>query len=139
MEVRVGKYLLDTEPETVRQWMANHETQNSCDCAYCRNFEATAKTFPAEIQAFFEPLGLDLLKPREVAENGKDEDGRRWYTAWYHLPGKILENGEEIALTEECFCHFQNYCYRLPEGFPRPSFQLNMDICLPWVLEESEA
>jgi len=137
MELKIGKYVLDTDVETARTLADAAEIKvERNDEAHRRNFLEAVKALPAAVQEFLTPLGLDINHPYVISENGKSEDGRHWYTAWYYMPGTIVEMGQEIAVTEECFCEFQKFCFRVPEDFPQPRFQVNLDVCLPWVLEE---
>lgn len=131
---------LEVDVEATRSWYAAHgEMAGGCGCAYCRNFLAALDGVPPELQAFLGRLGLDMAKPIEAAENMREADGRHWYTVWYHLKGRLLEaGGQDIVLWEGCRASFQRVCCVRPASFPTPCFQLDLDLRLPWVLEEPD-
>ncbi len=128
-----------TDPESNRAWYAAHgEIMGGCDCAYCRNFAAAAAGLPPNVWEFLDTLGVDLYKPDEAAENCREADGRHWYSAWYHMTGELLEDGAETAMAEDCIQSFQSVCCLKVEQFPSPHFQLNLELRLPWVLDEPD-
>lgn len=126
-----------TDPTANRVWYDNCGTPaGGCDCAYCRNFLAAVEKLPQKILDLMDTLGVDIRKPDEAAQNCREEDGFHRYSAWYHLSGVLLEDGAETALAENCTYWFQSVCYMKAEHFPDPHFQLNLNLCLPWVLDE---
>ena len=54
------------------------------------------------------------------------------------MTGELLEDGEETAMAEDCIQSFQSVCCLKVEQFPSPHFQLNLELRLPWVLEEPD-
>jgi len=100
---------------------------------------------------FFEELGLDLLKPSEVYENG-DHDGKLHYGGFYHIVGSYL-SGEDVwqpvaknlarqnsvkmfNVADGFDIGFTHKVALVPEGFPRPVLQMEVRFSLPWVLDE---
>ena len=126
-----------TDPSANRRWYDDWGVMaGGCDCAYCRNFLAAVEGLPKPVLDFMEMLGVDIRKPDEAAENGRGANGSHRYSAWYHLSGTLLEDGKETVLAEGCTYCFQSTCYIRAEYFPSPHFQLNLELRLPWVLEE---
>ena len=54
------------------------------------------------------------------------------------MTGELLEDGAETAMAEDCIQSFQSVCCLNAEQFPSPHFQLNLELRLPWVLEEPD-
>ena len=108
-----------------------------CGCAYCRNFAAAMKTASARLRTFLDALGLDVRKPCEVMELGPGTGDRRLYEAFYHLVGN-LESGDPTRVEiGEAQVGFYEDCDLLPYDFPRPCFQMNVAVELPWLLGEA--
>ena len=135
-----GTYRLEADVAATRAWYAAHgEIAGGCDCAYCRNFAAAIGGAPGEVLRFLRELGADPLRPREVMELGREPDGRRLYEVIYHIAGLFGDReGPRMELLPEVHCGFSAECDLLPEEFPRPCFQLDLDLRLPWVLPEPE-
>lgn len=144
-EIVFGGYRLSVDAERTQAFYAAHPLPwVTCTCGGCRNFVRAVKLLPEEVKAFFARLGVDLEKPAETC----------WYPgtqevsngdAWYHLCGTILGRvepegnqrfGEWLDVTENFRAAFGPECYLLPEDFPQPCFQLDVNFQLPWVLEE---
>ena len=127
-------FLVDAE--ATRAWYETvGEPGGGCSCGYCRNFTAAVQARGAG-PLYLETLGVDLLRPIEVVENGREADGRRWYTAIYHLAGTLLEQGTETVV-EGVACTARECCFTVRD-FPRPCFEVDVEWHLPWVLEETE-
>lgn len=70
---------------------------------------------------------------------------------FYHIVGEIIEPKEDshnddtmissskidsqIILSERFQIGFTSDCSLVPEAFPKPHFQLNITILLPWVMD----
>jgi hypothetical protein len=70
---------------------------------------------------------------------------------FYHIVGVIIEPKEssqndnnefssskidsEIILSERFEVGFTSDCSLVPEAFPKPHFQLNITVLLPWVMD----
>lgn len=139
-----GSCRLAVDTEANRAWYAAHPLPwVTCDCAGCRNFLLAVKRLPPAVTAFFGALGLDPEKPGEAC----------WYWGtpetvygggWYHLAGVVPEGlpapGQRqtawFPITEGFEAAFKPDCDLLPEDFPRPCFQMELDWALPWLLEE---
>lgn len=146
MVFEFGSCRVDVDVERTRQWYKTEPTVSQrCDCDGCVNFDRSADLFPESVKSFFTALGADVKKPCEVYVNCADRDGTRlWYGGWWHLCGKLLSvqkedwsvgeggpfgpRGFRFWFREECVC--------LPEDFPQPTFELELDADIPWVLEK---
>ena len=88
-----GPYRLEVDAEATRRWYDTCDDETGgCDCAYCRNFAAAAKTLPPEVEAFLEPLGLSLRRPGEIGEYGP-RPGGRWYMPMWHIAAACWRRG----------------------------------------------
>lgn len=137
-------YHLKIDDAATRAYYAAHPLPwVTCDCAGCRNFVRAVKTLPPAVTDFFSALGLDLEKPAEVCVDHADKKSCL-YGSWYHLIGELTAGGppagclcgERLTLAEGVEAAFETECHLLPEDFPRPCFQLNLEQRLPWLLEE---
>lgn len=144
-EFHFRNYRLWVDVEATRAFYAAHPLPwVTCGCAGCRNFVRAVKTLPAAVTDFFAALGLDPEKPAEVCADHADREGCL-YGSWYHFKGKLLEGGplpgrlceEWLTLAEGVEAAFGPECHLLPEDFPRPGLQLNLEWRLPWLLEEN--
>lgn len=135
-----GKDRMQVDAERTRDWYSAHEDlEGRCTCAYCRNFHAALPLLPREVRQFLEPLGLTLERPAEIMEWCKEADGRHWYTALYHLVGELAEEGAEpVEIAPEVTVGFAVDSGPFLKDFPKPFFQLFLDVYLPWVLEETD-
>jgi general stress protein 26 len=122
-----------------------------CTCHTCRNFIKAAPSLPKAVFAFFEELGIDLLKPSEIYEN-QYKDGRVMYGGFYHIVGNYLSGADVWQPVAKNHSHqnivpmfhvaddfdigFAHSVVVVPEGFPRPVLQMEVNFSLPWVLEE---
>lgn len=139
-EITFGNYRLSVNVEDTRAWYAAYgETAGGCDCAYCRNFAAAADGIPREAGTFLARLGLDIQKPGEVMEQGREADGRHRYTVQYHVAGTLEEMGEtDMELAPGITAWFTVDMGPFLRDFPEPFFQCCLDLRLPWALEEPD-
>lgn len=142
-EFAFGPYRLMADIEAARAWYgARPLPWVTCDCAGCRNFVQAVKVLPPAVEEFFAALGLDPEKPAEVCVDSADRESCL-YGGWYHLAGELTAggpspdhlSGEWLALVEGVEAAFGPECH-LPEDFPRPCVQLNLERRLPWLLHE---
>lgn len=70
------------------------------------------------------------------------EDGGRTvvYNVFWHLCGRIVSgedtHGTPMPQEEAYVCTFSTLCGLVQEDFPRPVVQLDMNVRLPWLLDE---
>ena len=124
-----------------------------CDCIGCQNFVKASSALSPAIHAFFSQLGVDICKaPDMSAMYGEPERQILHYWGFYHLCGNILA-GENPWVAEShgcthwdpekayevapgCRVGFSEMCALVEEGFPAPLIQMEVEIEVPWVLEE---
>ena len=135
----MGPFRADVNLELTQRWYAQAE-EWGCDCGDCRNFLKLAheRALPAPVLEMLDKLGVPPGKATYVCEMYPTEDGH-CYEFSYRLAGHIL-SGEErgfgswgggsVLFGHEC------YPYGAPD-FPKPHFDLDFLMPLPWVLEEA--
>lgn len=142
-----GAYRLAVDAEATRAWYAVHnEPWITCDCAGCRNFTQAVKDLPQAVRDFFDTLGLDSEKVQELCYyNGTEHTITG--DCWYHLVGTVLEGSSKpgdyevfpagwYELAEGFSVGFKNECELLPDDFPQPCCQMQLNFILPWELGE---
>jgi len=148
-QINIDSWLIEIDiAQTKEFYETYHFITEDCGCDYCTNFVLACDTFSPEVTDLFHTLGIDPRKEGEVSEFMKNEDGTHIYIAFYHLVGKIIErpehsqptkkNGEdspllfvnvhgfEISFTEDLSL--------VPDGFPMPTIQMEMQLNIPWLL-----
>jgi len=145
-EFAFGSYLLRVDVEKTRDYYAAHPLPwITCDCSGCRNFAKAIRQVPDAVKSFFSELGLDLEKPGESCYYQGTETTLSG-GGWYHICGEILTGampeesnqvfGEWVELADGFSVAFKTKCDLLPEDFPQPAFQMEMNHLLPWLLDE---
>ncbi len=159
MIFRFSDYVLDVDVERTREFYARDDRWQ-CDCQNCRNYDKAILTAPETVLAFLQSLGIDPRKPAEVfnVTGMQEEDGTIWYNGWCHVCGTLVECPENMTETvsengSRSLSYRWEFGYRpdpdypfmllpvreitlLPEGFPTPAVELEIDTRLPWVLPE---
>ena len=141
-----GIYRLLVDVERTQAFYAEHPLPWIIgDCAGCRTFAQAIREIPAPVRDFFEALGLDPEKPAETCYYQGTETTLSG-GGWYHICGEIAEGAlpedspqifsQWLELTEDFSVAFKTQCDLLPENFPRPAFQMELNHLLPWLLEE---
>lgn len=126
-----------------------------CDCSSCQNYRACVPNFPNDVYAFFEELGIELAKPSEVytLQNGLEAD-TVFYGGFYHLVGSYLsgndvwqpiakniktQNATALYKIADGFeIGFTKNLDLVPDNFPLPALQMEINFTLPWVLKEAQ-
>ena len=78
----------------------------SCDCAYCRNFNLTIDRFYPALSDFLVQFGLTMNRPVESVQIYRDYDGIVHYESWYG----VIRNSQRrilprfIRKIESLFC-----------------------------------
>ena len=146
-EITFGAYRLLVDVETTRAYYDAHPLPwITCDCAGCRNFAQAVKNLSRPVREFFDTLGIDPEKPGEL-DYYQGTAEMLSGGGWYHLAGTILEGaagpGERemfpagwYEVDESFSVAFRTECFLLPEDFPRPCFQMEINHRLPWLLKE---
>lgn len=147
-EFTLGGYRLSVDVEATRvYYTAHNEPWITCGCAGCRNFAGSVRDLPRAVRDFFDALGLDPEKVQELCyyhgtERTVSGDG------WYHLVGTVLEGSSKpgdyqvfpagwVDIEKDFSVGFKNACELLPEDFPRPCCQMQLNFTVPWVLGEA--
>ncbi len=154
MYVRFGRYLLDVDAERTRSFYRTLLPVSArCSCQGCRNYARAAETLPREVLQCFDTLGIDVRKATEVYVNETTPDGGLLYAGWYHLCGALLEGEPPYAeaptggavvwdadrtctVTPDFRLWFEQKKDLLPDGFPEPAVQMEIDAYIPWALDE---
>ena len=133
-------FQVEVDAAATREWYAKAE-EWGCACASCRNFVALAqkRVLPGPILEILDGLGIPSAKATYVCELYRDASGR-CYEFSYRVAGNIL-SGNETASTSldwgSILCFHEPYPYGAPD-FPKPRFDLDFSVTLPWVLSEQE-
>lgn len=154
MVFQFGEYRIDVDVEKTRKFYreSSQTLTEGCGCIGCQNFVKAYESFDPQIKNFFETLGVDILKaPDMSAFHGNAKTNIMYYMGWCHLCGTVLhgesawvpdtpqsghwEETNTYAVTETCHVSFQEHCDLLEPEFPKPVIQMDVDIQVPWVLE----
>jgi len=131
-----SKYKLDVDADKTRAFYQRKYTPAECSCAGCRNFREAVGILPREVKSFFDNLGIDMKKMREVYTFNANDDNTVSYGGFTHICGKILAaDSEWIAITPDFKISFQEDCDLPEDVFPLPAVQLEIWADIPWVLE----
>ena len=161
MIFRFGNYTLDVDVERTRAFYERDDvktTSEQCVCQGCQNYDGAILTASATVLDFLRSMGIDPRKPAEVfnVTGMQEADGTIWYNGWFHVCGTLVESPETVNETmhengSRSLSYRWELGYRpdpdypfvllptreislLPEGFPAPALELEMDTRLPWVL-----
>lgn len=145
------QYTLDVDVQATRKAYEKIPlAKDWCTCHGCENYSAAVGHLPTEVVSFLSSFGVDVARPSEVF--GTYDEGVYQYGGFYHVAGKIVTQKEElyfqvskkqyrmnpkmvIDLADDFSVWFESDCALVPEGFPDPHFQINIDAKLPWLLE----
>ena len=130
-------YEVEADETATAAWYAQAEDWG-CACGHCRNFLALARErrLPEEILAILDSLRI----PPEKATNVCDYDSqgeKRVYVVAYRLAGWLLTDFEHGPVQMEwglVFCG-EEINPTVAKDFPKPYFDLTLDLWLPWVLD----
>ncbi len=132
-------YRTEIDVEATRRWYAQSEGWD-CLCGHCRNFLnlARERKLPQPVMDILDRLDIPPEKATYVCQLYGSEAGQ-FYQFSYRVAGKILNEGEAVPMTAdwgEVRCLHETYPYGA-KGFPEPHFDVEFDMMLPWVLDES--
>lgn len=133
-------FSVEVDADSTRDWYAEAEDWG-CTCVSCRNFLVLAwkRMLPGPALDTLDSLGISPEKATYVCELTHDESGH-CYEFSYRIAGNIL-SGDEMASVSlgwgSVLCFHEPYPYGAPH-FPKPHFDLDFSITLPWVLDEPE-
>ncbi|MCL2053574.1 MAG: hypothetical protein FWG90_03910 [Oscillospiraceae bacterium] len=148
IEKTFAGWRIEFDREATREAFTKLPVGSGCDCKTCRNFLKAVESFPKEVVDFFNELGVDLMKPSETYGSRGIQDINMQYGGWYHIVGKYL-SGEDIwqpakepkpvkwlDITDDFAIGFTRNKALVPNGFPEPVLQMEINFSVPWVLEE---
>lgn len=142
------KWIIEVDPiKTYWFYEQQFSAKESCNCLYCRNYYEACKLFSKEVKDFFNSMGLEPCKAAEVYEMGRNEDGTYLYGGFYHVVGNLVSVnnvGQDSrkgtlnleTLKEDFKFGFTTHLVLVPEEFPQPVLQLEINTNIPWVLNE---
>lgn len=146
--IKVGRYVVDIDVNQTKSFYEKyHVITEDCSCSYCTNYEMACETFSPALKNLFHLLGIDPRKEGEISEYRVNEDGTHLYGALYHIVGEIIEDAQlcspissenEVSLTypEEIEMQFSEILDLVPEGFPQPTVQFEIQLNVPWLVSE---
>ena len=157
MIFRFSNFVIDVDVERTRAFYSR-DGRWQCDCQDCRNYDKAILTAPATVLDFLRSMGIDPRKPAEIysVKGELEEDGTLWYNGWLHVCGVLVECPKTTCKTigkNNFYAYETNVEYfpdpdypfsilpvknlaLVPNGFPDPVLQLEIDARLPWVLSE---
>ena len=163
MIFRFSDYVLDIDVDRTREFYAREDietTSEKCTCQGCQNYDKAILAASDTVVGFLRSLGIDPRKPTEVFNTTGmlEEDGTIPYNGWLHICGTIVEGPDTVTerVTEDgvrCLSYRWDLAYRpdpaypfellptreidlIPENFPAPVLQMEINTRLPWVLSE---
>lgn len=119
-----------------------HDKYNEpCSCAYCRNFRAAFPQYVPKAMTKLQEIGLDADAALEIIDfsSGSPEKIRN-YEVFFSVKGELLRDG--VLFYDGNDAKIMFYQIDSPEplytntGMAEPYFIAEMDIVLPWVLNE---
>ena len=142
-------YELEVDEQATRAWYAQAE-EWSCTCGHCCNFLALARErkLPEEILHILDSLSIPAEKATYVCELYHDESWEKkglLYEISWRVAGAVVQTPEKKQNNGTAwgppvvFPTFQmmvgHECYNIQPEFPEPSFDLDISLYLPWVLD----
>ncbi|MCD5324464.1 MULTISPECIES: hypothetical protein [Pontibacillus] len=148
-QTRIGSWTIEVDVNKTKEFYDNyHLITEDCDCDYCANYVLVCEKLPPEIKDLFNLLGIDPLKEGEVSEYMENKNGTHLYGAFYHIVGRIIEGpklwvptkeGSEVSSPDFVKYNgveidFSDDLALVPEGFPMPTIQFEIQLNIPWLL-----
>ncbi len=146
-----GGFTVDIDVEKTRRFyeQSMQTLTEGCDCIACQNFVKASTHIAPKIGDFFAQLGVDICKaPDMSAMHGEPDRQILHYWGFYHLCGTIID-GVNVRVADglidpeqmyevvpSCRIWFTDQCALLEPEFPAPIIQMEVEIEVPWVLEE---
>ena len=131
-------YQTGIDMEATQRWYAQAD-EWGCECGDCLNFLKLTRerALPAPVLEILDRLGIPPEKATYVCEMCPEKDGHL-YEFSYRLAGQILSGKEDSFQKQDwgsALCFHEPYPYGAPD-FPKPHFDLDFLVTLPWVLDE---
>lgn len=130
----------EIDKDITKLWYKNSD-EWGCDCGWCRNFLALAKSnqLPASVTETLNILNIPPEKATYVCEITESDKGLL-YQFSYRISGNIIDKNETMKTTQfwgDVLCRHESYPYGAPD-FPTPHFDLEFWIYLPYVLNDEK-
>ncbi|MCM3618390.1 hypothetical protein M3936_12440 [Sutcliffiella horikoshii] len=148
-QIKIGSAVMEVDVVKTKEFYSGyHSITDDCACDYCANFVRASDCFSEEVKELFASLGIDPRKEGELSHYEENADGTHFYSAFYHFVGRmmdvpLLSDKDRSSLTflelQGVHIAFHEKLELVPEGFPVPTLQLEIQLNVPWMLEkESE-
>lgn len=141
MNFKIGRYLLDINiDENKKYYDKQKNISKDCKCDACENYEVNISNLSQKVKDFFDEIGLQIEKPREVY-TCYSENNILTYDGFYHVSGKIIKieessnTDDDISIDYNYKISFDEKCDLVSEDFPKPLFQMDIKAYLPWLLD----
>ncbi|MCJ0930571.1 hypothetical protein MST22_05340 [Virgibacillus halodenitrificans] len=144
IQMKVGPWVIETDVNLTKNFYNNyHVITKDCSCDYCANYILACANFPPEIKNFFDSLGIDPCKEGEISHYIENKDGTHLYSAFYHMIGRVITKPQVWELPNNEISIFSLAGYEIgfsedldlvPEGFPTPTIQVEIEMTIPWLL-----
>ncbi len=92
-----------------------------------------------QVLAFFNNLGIDILKPSQLSYYPVEEGTMMMYTGSYHLCGEIVEgemDGWDLIIAGHCFSLTDEHD-AIPQEMSGNILEISFEVVLPWILDMS--
>ncbi|OAH53918.1 hypothetical protein AWH48_11665 [Domibacillus aminovorans] len=142
--IKIAKWLIEVNVDKIREFY--NKDLKICNCLSCNNFVEACKYLKTPVLDVFKKLGINPAKPAHLSEFPTMKDGLRQYIRSYHFVGEVLEgemstnsnSNETNTFGIEHFSFgFSEEIEFLQEDFPSPVVQLDFDVYVSWVFNES--
>lgn len=149
--ITLGAWTVEVDIERTKEFYDKyHFITEDCECVYCANYVKACDKFPQDIKDLFSSLGIDPRKEGEISHYIENTDGTHLYGAFYHVVGRVIEGPELWMPTQEdsevsspnfvevnkIVLGFTEDLVMVPEGFPLPSIQFEIEVNIPWFLNK---
>lgn len=147
--IKMGAWVIEVDMDKTLDFYTDyHLITEDCTCDYCANYVLACTDFPSMYKGVFDSLGIDPRKEGEISHYMEKDNGTHLYGVFYHIVGRIIkgpqlwvptQKGSEVSSPHFATYHgielgFSEDLMLLPEGFPEPAIQFEMEVTIPWLL-----
>lgn len=133
-QVHIGEWILLVDVPKTKSFYARMSYQN--ESSPWLNYIEVSSFADEEVQAFFNLLGVDMLKPSQLSYYPVEEGTRMMYTGSYYLYGEQLAgelDGWDMMIGDFCFSLTQEM-EAVPEEMSGKIVEISFEAVLPWML-----